>query len=290
MSNLDFNETIIFSVRGTKIETTLGTLSTFPTSKLYHLAQKLIFDKRTSERLEEAIYGQHERQGRSAGDSLSLQDSESNELYLDDSPLAGRGDDTNSQDKDMGMVDVPSQHAQIVDVYVPDPAYKFSRFQRTNSTKFETLRTYGYDTPRRKFMPMTSETKRRSSPVDNDIPISRQNPRSVRKTPYELTQLDSDDGELVQPSTSQLSFQPGFPFKRRRLDTEERRAEEGFFIDRDPTAFLKLLAYHDVIAINGFVVYEVCVARETKYWKIEYPEAPKTPSFHLCLITVDMSG
>jgi hypothetical protein len=278
MPNLHFNEPIVFSARGTKIETTLGTLSTFPTSKLHHLAQKL-FERRTSERLDdEAIYGQNEpRAACSTGHSLGLQDSVgSNELSLDNSPLSGRCGDANSQD-DLGIVDEPSQHAQRVHVYKPDPAYKPYAFRNTNDPKLETSGTFGYD-------PL--ETKRQSPAVNKEIPISSQNPRFVRKRQYE--QSDSDDKEFGHPSISQLAFQLGSPSKRRRFDMDKPRAEEGFFIDRDPLTFLKLLAYHDVVATNDSVVYEDCVAREAKYWKIEYPETPKTSSCFLCLITIDV--
>jgi hypothetical protein len=58
-------------------------------------------------------------------------------------------------------------------------------------------------------------------------------------------------------------------------------------LDRDPILFLKLLAYHDVVASDGEVVYDEGVACEAKYWNICYPEKSEG-RLYLCLSTMEL--
>jgi hypothetical protein len=297
-----------FSLRGQRIETTLKTLSTFPNSKLYELAKSLVSEEIPQDSQSSPNCGAIDRRslaysppnsprGRSQRrtsprylhQATRHRSSRRYSHQLPQSQMCHAQPPTQFTDSQNSVEQAPRiLNSQLQLEISPRTAFNNScfadygpeRFQfssdyhqtyRSDRPFYATSRGAGYDTP------LPGPSSMFSIPNHGS---QRDNPSSGRT----IHGYDNPRYDILSPKNSTQTRETQSKRQKVHHGTEGCRA---YFLDRDPILFLKLLAYHDVVASDGEVVYDEEVACEANYWNICYPEKSEG-RLYLCLSTMEL--
>jgi hypothetical protein len=293
---------VCFSLRGQRIETTLKTLSTFPDSKLYALAKSLASEDISQDSQPSLNCGGIDIRGlaysppdsprdRSHGRTSPryLRRATRHRHQLPQSQMCHAQPPTQSTDSQNGAMQAPRTFHSQPNLEISPRTFNYPGAADYGSEHFryssDYHQTYQSDRP----VYPTS----RAAGYDTPLP----GPGSMFSMPNYESRLDNTSSRRPthgydSPRYDVLSPRDSTQTRERQLKRQRvNHGNEGcpaFFLDRDPTLFLKILAYHDVVASDGEVVYDEEVGREAKYWNIYYP-GESEGQLYLCLMTVELA-